>query len=214
MVLGFRSSYLNVPRVLTNFGIGPLGLEPRQDEFGHFVGGLRRRHPGARERAVDRDVEQRRARAGQARADLERAQRLPGQGETVVFLALGIGLDRRHAPALGAHPFICGKPLVEAENLSRQAAHPLIHGLHAGEDAHGRERQQLGGVPGAGGAGILVAREVMVDGSDAHAGALRDLGHGGGGDPLLGVQLMGGLDDTPAGLLGSFRAAFRSIAPG
>jgi len=24
VVLGFRSSYLNVPRVLTNFGIGPL----------------------------------------------------------------------------------------------------------------------------------------------------------------------------------------------
>ena len=36
VVLGFRSSYLKVPRVLTNFGIGPLA-RAAEILFGHSV---------------------------------------------------------------------------------------------------------------------------------------------------------------------------------
>src|SRR5215470_14096660 len=47
VVLGFRSSYLNVPRALTNFGIGPLAddLVARKKLRDLLGGGLRRVRP-------------------------------------------------------------------------------------------------------------------------------------------------------------------------
>ena len=168
----------------------------------------------ARERAIDRDVEQHGACLDQPRLDLERPQRLAREREPVVLLRARHGLDRRHAPALGADAFVCRQPLVEAEGFPRQAPHPLVQRRQPGEDVGGRERDGRGDVLAAGEHGVLVGRKVVIDGADADAGAVRNVGHGGRVDSPLAMQRIGRLDDAAASFFGRLGSAVQSIAPG